>query len=161
MTQGFVPSPLMLGPSDWRFTSDDAAVGLVVVDGARYLMQHRDRMEGILYPDHWGLFGGALDAGETPEQALRRELAEELRLEFETAEYFTAVNYDFRFCGKGLVKREYFVINITAAQRSALVLGEGQGMADFSAEEVLALSPVIPFDAFALWLHIHRGPLTR
>ena len=156
---GFKPSPLMLGPADWRFSSGSAAVGLIVVEGERFLMQHRDKMEGILYPEHWGLFGGALDDGETAEQALRRELAEELRLEFEAAEYFTAVNYDFRFCGKGLVKREYYLIHITRAERDALVLGEGQGMADFDAEAVLALAPVIPFDAFALWLYIHRAPL--
>lgn len=159
--QGFQPSPLMLGPQDWRFSPDHAAVGLIVVEGERLLLQHRDRMEGILYPDHWGMFGGALDAGETAEQALRRELAEELALTYDSADYFTAVNYDFSFCGKGVVKREYFVIHITARQRAELVLGEGQGMADFSVAEALALDPVIPFDAFALWLYVHRQQLAR
>jgi 8-oxo-dGTP pyrophosphatase MutT (NUDIX family) len=158
---GFGATPILTGPSDWRFAPDHAAVGLIVVDGARFLLQHRDRMDGILYPEYWGLFGGAFDAGETSEAALHRELEEELSLTFDTAEYFTAVNYDFRFCGKGIVNREYYLIHISAAERAELVLGEGQGMADFSAEEVMALDKIVPFDAFAIWLYIHRGELAQ
>jgi 8-oxo-dGTP diphosphatase len=45
---------------------------------SHYLLQHRDRDPGIFYPDYWGLFGGCIDPGETPEQGLLRELEEEL-----------------------------------------------------------------------------------
>lgn len=43
-----------------------------------WLLQLRDDLESILYPGHWGLFGGHLDPGETPSEAVHRELIEEL-----------------------------------------------------------------------------------
>ena len=39
----------------------------------RWLMQLRDEIPTIVAPGCWGLFGGHLDPGETPEQPLRRE----------------------------------------------------------------------------------------
>ena len=36
--------------------------------------------DGIFYPGHWGLFGGAMEPGEAADAALRRELQEELGL---------------------------------------------------------------------------------
>ena len=40
-------------------------------------------MPEIFFPDHWGLFGGATEPGESDEQGLRRELMEELTLDFQ------------------------------------------------------------------------------
>ena len=44
------------------------------------LLQLRDNIDGIYYPDHWGLLGGEVELGETSEEAVERELAEELLL---------------------------------------------------------------------------------
>jgi 8-oxo-dGTP diphosphatase len=41
-------------------------------------MQLRDNIPGIVYPGCWGFFGGHLEAGETPEVAVKRELEEEI-----------------------------------------------------------------------------------
>lgn len=43
------------------------------------LMQLRDNKQGILYPGHWGFFGGSIEPDETPLQCATRELYEELR----------------------------------------------------------------------------------
>ncbi len=42
------------------------------------LMQLRDDIPTILYPGLWGFFGGHMEAGETPEVAVVREIAEEI-----------------------------------------------------------------------------------
>jgi 8-oxo-dGTP pyrophosphatase MutT (NUDIX family) len=43
----------------------------------KVLLQHRSK-DAKRLPDYWGAFGGVIEAGETPEVALRRELLEEL-----------------------------------------------------------------------------------
>jgi 8-oxo-dGTP diphosphatase len=50
----------------------------VLQQGQSALMQLRDDLPNILYPGHWGLFGGHVEPGETPEQAIQRELLEEI-----------------------------------------------------------------------------------
>jgi 8-oxo-dGTP pyrophosphatase MutT (NUDIX family) len=161
----FQSSPILLPTTSFSFDPADAAAALIVVEGEgerdRLLLQHRDRIAGILYPGFWGCFGGARDAGEAPEQALRRELKEELGLDFGRADYFTAVNYDFKFCGKGTTLREYYVVRIAASVLGTLKLGEGQAMAALDPTEIFALRDIIPFDLFAIWLYVHREALGK
>jgi 8-oxo-dGTP pyrophosphatase MutT (NUDIX family) len=51
-------------------------------------MQLRDEIPHIAYPGHWGLFGGHLEAGETPQEGLQRELLEEINYVPETLSPF-------------------------------------------------------------------------
>ena len=44
-------------------------------DTCRYLFSHRS--EDVNEPNTWGTWGGQIDSGENPEEALRREIAEE------------------------------------------------------------------------------------
>lgn len=44
----------------------------------KFLFQLRDNIPNIVYPGHWGLFGGHLDPGETSDVAVVRELQEEI-----------------------------------------------------------------------------------
>jgi len=55
---------------------DEVAAGIVVRD-AQVLLCHRSPGRAW-YPDLWDLPGGHIQAGETPRQALARELLEEL-----------------------------------------------------------------------------------
>jgi len=47
----------------------------------RLLIYLRDANPAIPFPNHWDLFGGHLETGETPEQALLREVKEEIGIE--------------------------------------------------------------------------------
>ena len=45
------------------------------------LLYLRDNKPGIPFPDHWDLIGGHVEEGETPEEALVREVKEELDID--------------------------------------------------------------------------------
>ncbi|AKJ31307.1 NUDIX domain-containing protein [Caldimonas brevitalea] len=57
-------------------TPVDVAVGVLIDAKGRFLLTSRP--EGKVYAGHWEFPGGKLEAGETVEAALRRELHEEL-----------------------------------------------------------------------------------
>lgn len=54
----------------------DVAVGILIDGEGRFLLTSRP--EGKVYAGYWEFPGGKLEAGETVEQALRRELHEEI-----------------------------------------------------------------------------------
>lgn len=56
----------------------DVAVGVLIDDQGRFLLTSRPA--GKVYAGYWEFPGGKLEAGETVEQALRRELQEEIGL---------------------------------------------------------------------------------
>ena len=69
------------------------ALAILEQDG-RFLMQLRDDIPTILYPGVWGLFGGHLEAGESPEIGLKRELQEEINYEAPSLRHFRCYNDD-------------------------------------------------------------------
>jgi 8-oxo-dGTP pyrophosphatase MutT (NUDIX family) len=142
-----------------RLAPADAVAAIIVLDDRQYLMQLRDRKRGIFYPDHWGLFGGAVDPGEDRVTALRRELMEELQLSVEKVEYFTGFDFDFSFAGHGKKFRTFYEVPMKATDLHHLVLNEGAGMKAFAAAEILMEPRVVPYDAFAIWLHANRPAL--
>ena len=54
----------------------------------RLLIYLRDENPAIPFPNHWDLFGGHLEKGETPEQALVREVKEEIGIDLKAWQAF-------------------------------------------------------------------------
>jgi 8-oxo-dGTP pyrophosphatase MutT (NUDIX family) len=131
----------------------DAAVAIIVLDDGRYLMQLRDDKKGIFYPDSWGLFGGAVDPGETAEEALRRELREELDFTANSLKYLTRMDFDFACVGGKSCYRVFYEIQIRASEVAGFRLNEGRLMEPLPLDDILLNRRVVPYDAFALWLH--------
>jgi 8-oxo-dGTP pyrophosphatase MutT (NUDIX family) len=134
----------------------DAVAALLVREDGRYVMQLRDAKPDIFFPDHWGCFGGAVDAGERPDEALRRELREELEYEIPSAREFTRFEFDFRNVGHPKTCRIYYEVPVSHAAWSRFRLHEGADLQAFDAQDLLARRKVTPYDAFAVFMHLSR-----
>ena len=66
-------------------------VAAIIRDGDRILATQRGYGA---YKDGWEFPGGKVEPGETPEQALAREIREELDVRIDVGDYLTTIEYD-------------------------------------------------------------------
>ena len=137
------------------------AVAILVTEARRYLMKRRDDVPWIAFPDQWSFFGGGIEAGESPEQALCRELQEELGWQPETFEFFSQTRLLLPFPEPVLEDITFYAVPIREAAIPGLTLMEGAEMRLFHAEELAALPNVIPQDLAVVLMHARRDMLFR
>lgn len=68
-------------------------VAAVIVSGGKVFATQRGYGE---FKDGWEFPGGKIEAGETPQQALRREIREELDTEISVGELIDTIEYDYQ-----------------------------------------------------------------
>jgi 8-oxo-dGTP diphosphatase len=106
--------------------------GILIENGqAKVLLQLRDDRQDIPYPNCWGTFGGQIEQNETSEQAVAREIMEELQYELHDPEFFGI----FPFDGYDIYMFKKVVPEITMDD---VVVKEGQEGAFMSLDEVLS-----------------------
>ena len=107
----------------------EAAKAIIHKDG-EYLLQLRSNIPSIVYPNCWSFFGGEIEEGETPWQALQRELEEELEWIPEHGSFlYDCVNPDVP------CRDHFFAVNFNG-NRQHLVLHEGQALGWFTFAEL-------------------------
>ena len=102
----------------------------------RLLIYLRDNKPEIPFPNHWDFFGGHVEEGETPEQALVREIKEELGVALPTWEFFRAYE-----CATGDAYPNIKYIYRARVDKTPddLILYEGQRLASISPRGAFAL----------------------
>ena len=112
----------------------DVSVLILYTLTGQILLQHRTD-DALRLPGYWAFFGGGIEQGENPTEALKREIREELSYLVQNPEFFLAQkvrdeesDYDNR---KYVFVEEY--------QGQSLQLGEGQAMGWFLPDETHAL----------------------
>ncbi|CAN7753108.1 NUDIX domain-containing protein [Pseudorhodoferax sp. LjRoot39] len=126
----------------------DVAVGVLLDADGQFLLTSRP--EGKVYAGYWEFPGGKLEAGETVEQALRRELHEEIGIVIAAAEPWRVELVDYPHA---LVRLNFCKVRAWTGQ---LEMREGQRFAWASLP--VAQSPVLPGALPVLdWLAAERG----
>ena len=105
-------------------------VKAIIIKEEKFLLQLRDNKTTISYPNHWSFFGGEVDENETEEQALIRELVEEISWKPNNFSYYSTF---IDLSTKAIVK--LFLINFEMTH-SNLSLNEGQRMKWFGIDEI-------------------------
>jgi 8-oxo-dGTP pyrophosphatase MutT (NUDIX family) len=135
------------------------AAALMATPDGRYLMQLRDDKPDIIVPDHWGLFGGTIEPGESAEAALRRELVEELEYAARAVTFFTELLIDLPFAPPRTDRMSFCIVPIEASEVPAMVQHEGADRRLFTAEALAAEPRVAPWDLAAVLMHARRQRL--
>jgi len=100
----------------------------------KYILQLRDNKSNIAASGQWSLFGGMIDPGETPLEAIRRELFEELSIRPSEFKFLWHMDYYYDFF-KSTVRTWFFISNVDDIW-DARQLKEGKSADTFSFHEL-------------------------
>ena len=109
----------------------------------KILLQQRDSQPGLAFAGHWTLPGGKVEAGETAEEAIRRELAEEIGLEMPLTLWRV---YERAHDDATTVVQHVYVGEIDRLV-SDLALGEGQALRYWGSEDIGGLPIAFGFES--------------
>ncbi|MBL8160660.1 MAG: NUDIX domain-containing protein [Anaerolineae bacterium] len=122
-----------------------ATVSIFLRDPHGRLSAHlRDDKPTILYPACWSTLGGAVEDGESPDEAARRELLEEVEF-CPSLTFWRSFDHAFEIAGQRYAVQIHAFIGETDRTPAQINLREGQRLAFLNRAEVDNL----PF-AFAL-----------
>lgn len=111
-------------------SSGSPKCGLLLLDrDDRVLLQLRSDTDEIPFANRWGTFGGALKPGESPEQAIVREIGEELDYDLREFTWFGSFPY------RGYDIQMYYCRDVNL-ELSDLTIREGQRGQFFTLTEV-------------------------
>lgn len=101
----------------------------ILVFRGKYILQLRDNNPMISAPGQWSFFGGQIVTGETPEDAIKREVYEELEIKPENFKFLWTVDYYDPFVN--LIVRTWFFSAEVSSVWSKHKLNEGEDVKIF------------------------------
>jgi 8-oxo-dGTP diphosphatase len=108
---------------------------LLVNARGQLLLQLRDDKPSLRFPNHWTTFGGAVDAGEHPDDAMRRELREEIALTPQM-HLWKMILQAVTYRGEPCILENYVYVGALDCDPQTLTVHEGRRAAYFSAADL-------------------------
>jgi 8-oxo-dGTP diphosphatase len=110
------------------------------------LLQQRDDKPELPFAGHWTTFGGAIEAGETPEAAIHRELLEEIELSLDMRFWKVFDNPVQMLSGESVVVEQYVFVGRIDVEAVDIRLNEGQALGYFGLEDIDHLPMAFGFE---------------
>ncbi len=154
------PSPSAVAEVSLAAAQPLAFAGALIRDPAgRYLVQIRDHSPGILSPGAYSLFGGAIEDGESPDEAVRRELQEEIGWIPDDLAFWRTLWIPARYPGAPVrsARVEAFQGTITPERAARLRQTEGAGRALMPPRTLLLEANVSTVARLAIGLHAQQA----
>ncbi|MEZ4666631.1 MAG: NUDIX domain-containing protein [Anaerolineae bacterium] len=108
---------------------------LLLTSENKLVIQLRDDKPGLPFPAHWATLGGAIEHGESPDEAMRRELLEEIA-PAPPVTFWRFVEHHFALNGKQHTVENYVYVGQLPCAIEDIQLFEGQQLAAFNSAEI-------------------------
>jgi 8-oxo-dGTP pyrophosphatase MutT (NUDIX family) len=141
-----------------KLRPSNAVAAIIYTKDNEVLLQKRDNLSTIFYPNYWGFFGGAIDYKESSNMAIRRELLEEINYDFPNTRIKNLGSFSFNAIEIGIsdFTRDFYTILISKEEVAMYKLGEGADFALYKMSYALENIKIVPYDAFMLWMFCYK-----
>ena len=118
-----------------------------VKHAGRTLMVHRNKKPGDIHAGKWNGLGGKLEAGESPEMCVRREVLEESGLEIRVPYLHGLLAFS------NFKDQDWYVFVFTAGEFEGELIDSPEGRLEWIADEEITRLPLWPSDhIFLPWI---------
>ena len=136
-------------------TGFSSCAAIITIGLEQIVLQLRDENPSIFFPGYFGLFGGGIEPGERPLEAIVREVAEELSITFDPRrfEHMAVMEFSCSYFCDGMVRRRFFfTLDIEEDELEKMQLCEGQSIGVFSLYRLPEPQSIVPTDLMPLMM---------
>jgi 8-oxo-dGTP diphosphatase len=118
---------------------------LLTDEQGKLVIQLRDNKPGLPFPNCWSTLGGRIEHGETPEQAIQRELVEEIEF-CPPVRYWKTVDLQYQVRGNRMISEVSVFVGPLGRPVAEVRLREGQRLGSFGPDEIDGLACAFHLD---------------